>query len=291
MYRNAVRDFVYKAWNLPDTLNEYWFPGPQPISIERRHFSLLKKSDYLVAEKTDGIRHLLVSFETKEGEKCVALVNRAFEVTCLQKYTLAKDTILDGELVIRNDDRQIFLVHDAVMIRGESLLQRSLTERLDKARSLAKTILSKSPFTTLVKQMVPLSAMDTLEQGMYKTDGLVFTPVSEPIQTGTHESMFKWKPREHITIDFQIAGGTKLYIQERGRLIQEAELHLTKEFYPDGTIVECGYGDVGWYVVKVRTDKTYPNNRRTFMRTIVNLREDIKREEFLFEEYGTSERT
>jgi len=33
-------------------------------------------------------------------------------------------------------------------------------------------------------------------------------------------------------------------------------------------------------VEKIRTDKTYPNNRRTYFRTLVNLRENIRIEEF-----------
>ena len=278
MSRQDVRDFVYSAWNVPGHATEYWFPGPQPISIERRHFSLLKQSEYLVAEKTDGVRHLLVSFETAANEKCVALVNRAFDVTVV-KYTLAKDTVLDGELVTRSDGRQVFLIHDAVMIRGESLMQTPLTERLEKAKALTRTILSKTPFVTTVKPMVPLKDIRTLESGPYETDGLVFTPVHDPIMMGTHETMFKWKPREHITIDFQIENGLDLCIQERGRLIKEATMCRPQQQYPNGTIVECGYGDLGWTIVKVRTDKTYPNNRRTFLRTIVNLREDIQRHE------------
>jgi hypothetical protein len=226
------------------------------------------------------VRHLLACFE-EAGAKKTVLVNRAFKAT-EHKYTLPKDTLLDGELVTRmSDKKSVFLVHDAVMIRGEDLRHMPLTERLDKARALCKTILSKTPFVTQVKEMMPLSDIEKLGESPFETDGLIFTPVNEPIQTGTHETLFKWKPREHITIDFQVMGGSKLYIQERGRLIQEAELHLNKEFYLDGTILECGYGDVGWYVVKMRTDKTYPNNRRTYLRTIVNLREDIKREEFL----------
>ncbi len=275
----SLIQFVYKAWRIHEGCRDNWFPGPQPISIERRHFPLLKKSEYLVCEKTDGVRHFLVAFDDA-GEKKVALVNRSFAAT-YYKYTLPKDTLLDGELVTRTSDQKlVFLVHDAVMIRGESLIDAPLTERLDKARALCRTIISKTPFVTMVKTMYPLGEIAKLdEKSHFVTDGLIFTPVNEPIRTGTHETLFKWKPREHITIDFLIKNNTDLYIQERGRLIQEAST-LQKEKYPDDTIVECDYGPDGWRIIKVRTDKTYPNNRRTFLRTIVNLREDIQRSEF-----------
>ena len=64
--------FISNAWGSDDPTR---FPGPQPVSIERRHFPLLKRQLYLVCEKTDGVRHLLAS--TDEG---VFLVNRAFSI-------------------------------------------------------------------------------------------------------------------------------------------------------------------------------------------------------------------
>ena len=36
-----------------------------------------------------------------------------------------------------------------------------------------------------------------------------------------------------------------------------------------------------WRPLKRRTDKNYPNNRRTFYRTIVNIKENIEMKEFL----------
>ena len=95
---------------------------------------------------------------------------------------------------------------------------------------------------------------------------------------GTHETMFKWKPRERITIDFQLKNGSDLFVQDRGELYKEADLHNgnKRKDLPDGTIVECGYGDLGWFVEKVRTDKSHSNNRRTYFRTIVNIRENIQ---------------
>ena len=283
--------FISNAWGSDDPTR---FPGPQPVSIERRHFPLLKRQLYLVCEKTDGVRHLLAS--TDEG---VFLVNRAFSIEKIN-VRVAKDTLLDGELVKTKAGKEglhpdgkpavsrLFMVYDAVRVKGESLIHKPLTERLEAARKVVKAIIktANAPLEIRVKVMTDLkdfSSFPDLNSFEYETDGLVFTPVAEPIRVGTHETMFKWKPRERITIDFCIKNGHELFVQDRGIPYKEAWLHLqnTRRDLPDGTIVECGYGDLGWFVEKVRTDKTHANNRRTYFRTIVNIRENIQLDEFI----------
>lgn len=272
-----VREFIRRSWGSNDPER---FPGPQPVSIERRHFCLLKHQPYLVCEKTDGVRHLLVS--TPEGT--VALVNRAFNIEPV-KIRIPKDTLLDGELVKARNGKMLFMVYDAVRVKGEDLMKVPLDQRLEKARSVVKTIIktAQAPFEVRVKTMWSLgSLIPNLNSFEYETDGLVFTPVNEPIRMGTHETMFKWKPRDRITIDFCLQNGTDLYVQDRGEPYKESELHLRNKRLdlPNGTIVECGYGDLGWFVEKIRTDKTHPNNRRTYFRTLVNIRENIQLSEF-----------
>ena len=272
----AVREFIINSWG-SDIADR--FPGPQPVSIERRHFPLLKKQPYVVCEKTDGIRHLLVS-----NEEGVFLVNRAFKIDPV-KVRIPKGTILDGELVTAKNGKVFFMVYDAVIVKGESVSNFDLKLRLEKANSVIKGIIktSQAPFEVRLKTMWSLGdPIPDLNSFEYETDGLVFTPVNDPIRSGTHETMFKWKPRERITIDFELKLGKDLFVQDRGTPYKEAELHLKnkRKDLPDGTIVECGYGDLGFYVEKVRTDKTYANNRRTYFRTLVNLRENIQLSEF-----------
>jgi len=268
----ALLNFIQESWKSDGTR----FPGPQPVSIERRHFSLLKRQPYFVCEKTDGVRHLLAS--TEEG---VFLVNRAFVIEPV-KIRVPKDTLLDGELVKTKVGKMLFVIHDAVRVKGETLTSQPLNYRLDAARKAVKGIIktAQAPFEIRVKTMYvwgseQLPALDTYE---YETDGLVLTPINEPIRMGTHETMFKWKPKERITIDFELRNGYELWVQDRGVPYKEADLHTRNQRpdLPDGTIVECGYGDLGFFVEKVRTDKTHANNRRTYFRTMVNLREDIK---------------
>ena len=271
-------EFIQTAW---EGAAAGRFPGPQPVSIERRHFCLLRRQPYLVSEKTDGVRHLLVS--TTEG--LVALVNRAFLVEPV-KIRVPKDTLLDGELVKTRAGKMLFVVYDAVRVKGENLMHAPLTERLEKARGVLKGIIKTAgaPFEIRVKSMWTLGTpFPDLNSFEYETDGLVFTPVNEPIRMGTHETMFKWKPRERITIDFCLQNGHELFVQDRGEPYKEAELHTRNQRpdLPDGTIVECGYGDLGWFVEKIRTDKTHANNRRTYFRTLVNIRENIQLSEFV----------
>ena len=59
----SLKEFIRDAWGTQDS---EWFPGPQPISIERRHFPMLKRQPYLVCEKTDGTRYMLVSWTFDE---------------------------------------------------------------------------------------------------------------------------------------------------------------------------------------------------------------------------------
>ena len=270
--------FISNAWGATDPTR---FPGPQPVSIERRHFPLLKRQLYMVCEKTDGVRHLLAS--TDDG---VFLVNRAFACEKVN-VRVAKDTLLDGELVKTKVGKVLFMVYDAVRVKGEDLTQKPLDARLEAARRVVRAVIktANAPLEIRVKTMTDLKdfkSFPDLNAFEYETDGLVFTPVNEPVRTGTHETMFKWKPRERITIDFCIKNGMELFVQDKGIPYKEANLHLhnVRLDLPDGTIVECGYGDLGWFVEKIRTDKTHANNRRTYFRTIVNIRENIQLNEF-----------
>jgi len=300
--REHVVNFIHHVWGSKD-----YFPGPQPISIERKHFPILKGAEYVVCEKTDGERHMMVA-TTFEGKPKCLFVNRAFdmfEVKINLNKKAYEGTILDGELY---DD--ILMVYDAILVNGVVVGHLNLDDRLasaeemmkfiiymkyDKHRLKMKTFHMMKDFEFFMDKYLP-----TVQQ---KIDGLVFTPMNEPIRIGTHETMFKWKPLEKNTVDFLMkrepsretpgfkagASAWRLYIQEKGKLIFESELPFNRmedePWFEDGAIVECKYitweEPMWWKPLKRRRDKTHPNNRRTFYRTIVNIKEDIKMKEFL----------
>jgi hypothetical protein len=245
---------------------------------------------------------------TYEGKRKCLFVNRAFnmfEVPINLKKAAYDGTILDGELY-----GDTLMVYDAVLVAGQPVWNKNLNERLEASRGLMKSIIyMKSDkwrlkcktfhhmrdFEKFMDEYLP-----TVDQ---KIDGLVFTPVNEPVRIGTHETMFKWKPLEKNTVDFLMKReptretpgfkpgppAWRLYVQEKGKLYFESEIPPNRiadePWFEDGAIVECMYvtweEPLWWKPLKRRTDKTHPNNRRTFYRTIVNIRENIKMKEFL----------
>ena len=271
------------------------FPGPQPISIERKHFPILKRNKYLVCEKTDGVRTALMAFMFGT-KKVTLLINRALRMTYVS-LTLPRSahqgTLIDCELIDKT-----LMVYDGIWVSGQDLKSKNLTERLGVVDMFIKGILrlAKDPVLVKLKKMVPLGELSdyyhsTIKNLDHETDGLIFTPVNEPIRLGTHNTMFKWKPRDLNTIDFQVkwhGSRCALYVQEKGALVFESEIPDPTPFMEilkEDTIVECTYMKdeypMWWKPMGVRADKTYPNSRFTFYRTLVNIKEDIQWNEFV----------
>lgn len=258
-----IKQFVAKKCDSNDPER---FPGPQPVSIERKHLHLLSKNEYFVCEKTDGVRHFLACFVPEnENKKICALVNRSFDYEMFP-LTVPRDTLLDGELL-----GNTYIIHDAMWIQGRDLRQMNLRDRLAHAKALVKVILPIPKLRVVCKTMIPYSEIKQLMLGEH-TDGVIFTPVNEPVRMGTHRTLFKWKPLEKITIDFLLRNGS-FCIQHESKMlvVQKYPKHSEK----DG-IYECSFDGNIWEPILKRTDKSHPNNKRTYERTLVNIKENIK---------------
>ena len=188
-----VLDFLHTAWG---TNNRAMFPGPQPISIERRHFPILAQQSYVVCEKTDGSRHVCVCTMFEDKKICV-LLNRNQDMILMPLNILRNmfaGTVLDGELV-KGDTGWLYMVYDCVATAGTPCRNAPLTDRIAAADAFVKGImkLKKDPVTFRVKKMWPLKEFSDFEKETftYGTDGIVLTPVNEPVRSGTHETMFK----------------------------------------------------------------------------------------------------
>jgi hypothetical protein len=297
--QNVILKFLHTAWGTlkKDQPFPPFFPGPQPISIERRHFPILKENEYVACEKTDGVRYMCILTKYEDKKLCV-FVNRKLDIFLVSLHFLRTSydgTILDGELVKnKKNGKWYYLVYDAVMINGEDVKNLNLNERISKSQTVVDGIkkLTKDPITIKMKKFHTMNNLKNfcenyLDKLDFNTDGLVFTPIDDPIRIGTHETLFKWKPGDQNTIDFQLIYRERswgLYIQEKGNLIFQSEIKHEEapDWFVERNIVECKYDSKNfkWIPLTTRTDKTYPNNRRTFYRTMVNISENIEMNEF-----------
>lgn len=294
LYRYAI-NFMESVWG---TVGKNIFPGSQPVSIEYRHFNILKSNQYVVCEKTDGVRFMMLAFLYNNKKQCV-FINRALDMyTCPLNFKMDvyKGSVLEGEMY-----GDVFMIYDTLLSCGENVGNYDFLTRLKSIEKIKKmlTCLKYDPIKLKIKTFHVMNEYKQFLEEYLPTvtdtvDGLIFTPVNDTIKKGTHETMFKWKPRDKNTIDFQVKRGTdawRLYVQEKGKLIYESEIPYAmvpenaRTWIEENAIIECQYmfNDVPmwWKPVDRRYDKTFPNSRRTFYRTLVNIKEDISIIDFL----------
>lgn len=294
LYKYAL-EFMEHYWG---TKGKGIFPGSQPVSIEYKHFDTLRSNPYLVCEKTDGIRFMMLAFMFDHKKKCI-FVNRALEMfDCPLNFRKA---VYDGTIVEGEMYGDTFMLYDILMHSGTIVGDKDFLTRLDYIEKFKKMLMSLK-YDPVKLKMKTFHLLDDFEDFMntylpsveQEIDGLIFTPIEQPVKTGTHETMFKWKPRDKNTIDFQVKrrGTTwKMYVQERGKLMYESEIEdnwvplKARGWMEEDAIIECQYmfndSPMWWKPIMRRYDKTFPNSRRTFYRTLVNIKEDIAMEDFL----------
>ena len=279
---NAAKDFIHSVWG---SRNRDTFPGSHPISVEKRHFETLAKNEYVVCEKTDGTRYMLACF-VHDGRKYSLFVNR--NMTMYQvSLCVPSNTILDGELVRMRNGDTVYMIFDGNIVNGVDVQRMNYIDRLKMTETATKGPVAPNGIRITNKTVWPkqsVAHLDTLTFP-YSTDGYIFTPVNEPVRMETHETMFKWKPLHEITVDFKVKrtgdGRYELFVWDRGSYTYESDLVGGKPEH-DGKIVECKFEDGRYWVpVKIRDDKPQPNNRRTFFRTMVNIRENITPNDFM----------
>ncbi|CAK7267290.1 Dcp1p-Dcp2p decapping enzyme complex alpha subunit [Sporothrix epigloea] len=211
------------------------FPGAQPVSFTRKHMEELRKQDYYVCEKTDGIRYLLYLTEDKDGAEVQYLIDRKNDFWFLPPGSLhlphAEDetgfhvkTLVDGELVMddlgRGEKQPTFLVFDCLVLDNKDMTERTLDKRLGYFKeavyrpydALFRKYPEEKQFQAFIIQMKDMQYSYGIEM-MFRTvlpnlkhgnDGLIFTRCNTHYQPGTDQHILKWKPVEENTIDFRV---------------------------------------------------------------------------------------
>jgi hypothetical protein len=208
--------------------------GSQPVSIRRHQLPMLKENLYLVTEKTDGFRYLLL-LTTIQNQPCSFFIGRnldIFQIPVTADRVYFDNTILDGELVRhRNADqaergRWTFWVFDCLAEAGVyygnndflhrhkrycTMLcvtpdsqatpeekQETCIEHFSIAALDTHLSLVPKPFFPLDKTK---SVWEVARNRPHGVDGLIFVNVQELVQFGTQRSLFKFKDLHTVDLE------------------------------------------------------------------------------------------
>lgn len=304
-----IKKKIVSCWTkLKDPDN---FPGPQPVSLERNEIIKLSKYPYAVCEKTDGMRYFLLSCRI-DNLNLNFIIDRKFSVfeapgawSCASSF---EGTLLDGEIVRDKEGNFIYYPHDCILRGGINYSMENFKKRYEHTKEISilwRTI-STSLFSINFKKITNLTNLSELlkeSSTSHAVDGLIFTPIGLPVQTGTQHSLIKWKMPDKHTFDFEVEKKGQrldLYLFDKMSLIKFKTLNkrtasgrrffqaldnleefslenlsLKESKPPTRFIVECEIVDGDYIPIKTRPDKTRPNSVRTVQRTLQNIEENI----------------
>lgn len=305
-YLTKTINYAYNIRN-----NNNTFPAPQPVSIERKNFDKFKTYEYNVTLKLDGTRFLIYFMLDKHQNKQIILINRALNffkvnINCENNLFDGSGTLLDGELIFYNN-KWSFYVHDGLILCGNRINKDYHRNRIDNIKYCLDSYLYNDDYNTFQITTKTFYAYDNINDfidnvynsSLYPSnDGLIFMPNKLPVVSGTQYSMFKWKPYSKNTFDFQLIENNEnliakvyhlnnlidfaniLYSNECGKIFIDKAKQL--ENYENNCIIECNFNEEkqNFVPVLIRTDKTHPNSLRTIERTLFNISENIKIDDF-----------
>jgi hypothetical protein len=200
--------FLSQLWQYDGSM----VPLPTPSSLMREDLEGLK--GYLVSEKTDGVRGILVVGIRLDDKNTpfVARVSRNGKVEDYGSLISFKDgdevemgSVLDGEWIHSSKCPRAFMVFDCIAAFGASVKEAPLTHRLMWADYVVRRLRSQIPIR--VKTFHPPGPEATrlircvCEGRMSGVDGLVFSPTQEGMGVGRLHRYYKYKPLHMITID------------------------------------------------------------------------------------------
>ena len=235
-FKDSIIQAFYKALGAKQYAKRN--PAPLPVSLERKHFDNLMHQDYMVSDKSDGVRYLLFLGQVSGRELSVMIDRKlsVFQVPVAASRSHFKGSVYDGELV-RSQQSDAYLIfdcycHKGVFVGGGDYCSRlsiirssfdlegfqvSSPEEAAAQASKGKIICGGSTMGLRFrpKPCFQLRQLDTLLRKMqtlpYSTDGLIFTPVSARAHFGTSVSLFKYKT--HHNIDAEVSSdGVQLLI-------------------------------------------------------------------------------
>ena len=146
-------------------------PGPKTSALHRKDMQVVSSPEYVVCEKTDGERiilvinpeHGVVYFVRRNLSVDILTLGNIFNQQELSQWVRGLNglTVLDGELVLEycsdgsQKQRQAFLCFDSIIVNGD-FIGKSHSVTLPQRMSKADSFLAKSPLYFFAFSPLPL---------------------------------------------------------------------------------------------------------------------------------------
>ena len=271
------------------------YPGPQPLSIDRSHFSTITKQRYAIAPKTDGVRACLFITDI-DGVHTATVWDRTLStpygvsIHLVPRVMHQVGSVLDGEIVMdRQTGQWTYVVFDCCIINGLPQYHKNLWDRLAAvsmtldAYSYTRSdslILKIKAFTSLHKAPLP-GEEHTIESPSFPSDGYILMPVDISVVFGHHKEFFKLKTCHSVDFVYK-KESLFVYNQDTKRLIKSGIPCGHPSDLQDGAIIECTLDTWHqnpakrvWKYMTTRTDKNTSNTLFTLNKTILNMEERL----------------
>ena len=244
-------------WNIHHDL--YTNPSPNPVTLSRPSLKVIQSQPYVVSEKSDGMRYLLMMGRySSTSNMYTVMIDRSMKMYQIEIFApkeVFEGTLFDGELVYNENEKSlVFLAFDVVRYCGKSTITMNYVDRykiINGAFPNPIDVTSKHSTQEQVHKIavatnrivcIPSSICRVLAyskmcvqvknfESMYRTintlghksDGFIFTPIYSSVRKYTHRYMYKWKYVD--TIDILCQELEMLCLSDNGHLTP-----LQKEF-------------------------------------------------------------
>ncbi|XP_039044167.1 mRNA-capping enzyme-like isoform X2 [Hibiscus syriacus] len=280
----SMRSFCYQTLKLNVGCRGHsQFPGSHPVSLNRDNLQLLRQRYYYATWKADGTRYMMLI--TVDG--CY-LIDRSFSFRRLQMRFPCRHPnerpfyerwkMLEKEVIEpRNYERQNIYQSRNPYYRYD----------LEPFRVRRKDFWLLSTVNKVLKEFIPRLS--------HEADGLIFQGWDDPYVPRTHEGLLKWKYARMNSVDFLFEIGSddrqQLFLYERGKkkLMERDTVEFRDVSDPlssfNGKIIECSWDpdQQMWVYMRIRTDKSTPNDFNTFKKVMRSIRDNITDEILLNE--------
>ncbi|KAI5147987.1 mRNA guanylyltransferase [Enteropsectra breve] len=207
--------------DINDPIDE--FIGAHPVTLTLANIKNLLEKDYLVCEKSDGIRVCLIVYKGT-----VFLYDRK-NIVYVTKYVIPKASdiyVFDGEMYFEDKAIYILALFDALVYKSKNMTRCNLYKRLEctnkfvadlqKIGIFKQNCIATKDFRICPKNMIKsygfFQILKEIASLKHDNDGLIFTPVQDPYLMNKRSKIFKWKPSHLNTVDFKIKMFDKIHM-------------------------------------------------------------------------------